>query len=156
VRSAFAPGANGVLVDLPQGAQIIAPADGTQMVDAQTEFSWGAFPGGVFTIDFIAPGHGPTFHIVTGGTRTTLPQLAAVPMPSGVTYAWTVTASAPCASVDAAADPHALIPQGNTVLQSFSDGLGFTHPLAAMIRPGRPVGRPGRSARPRASRAPSS
>jgi hypothetical protein len=125
-ESAIAPGANGVLVVLPQGAQIIAPADGTQMVDAQTEFSWGGFPGGVFTIDFIAPGHGPTFRIVTGDTRTTLPQLAALPLPSRVTYAWTVTASAPFASVDAAADPHALIPQGNTVLQSFSDGLGFT------------------------------
>jgi len=125
-ESAIAPGTSGVVVGLPEGARILAPTDGADGVDAQTEFSWSGFSGGVFTIDLVAPGHGPAFHIVTSDTRTTLPQLAALPLPSHVTYTWTVTATAPFASVDAAAGPGALIPPGNTVLQSFSDSLGFT------------------------------
>src|SRR5262249_4525385 len=115
-ENAVAPGSTGVLLELPQGAPIIAPADGTDTIDAQTEFSWSAFQGGVFTVDFTPSGHGPTFHVVTSDTRTTLPKLAALPLTSRVEYSWTVSASAPLASVDAAAGPRPMLPAGSTRL----------------------------------------
>jgi hypothetical protein len=119
------PGSTDVDLVLPAGAPSLSPMDGADGVDSQTEFSWGPFSGGVFTVDFTAPGNGPTFHVVTTGTRTTLPQLTALPVPGGVQYVWTVTAAAPFSSVDDVAGPRPFEPEGRTLLKSFSDTLGF-------------------------------
>jgi hypothetical protein len=125
-RQNMASGTSNVVLGLPSGAHIVAPADLADPVDAETEFSWGPFSGGVFVVDFIAPGSGPTFHVVTSATRTTLPRVPALPVPSRVQYGWTVTASAPFESVDDVASPRLFRPEGGTLLQSFADGQAFT------------------------------
>ena len=111
---------------LPEGAPSLSPADAADPVDTQTEFSWGSFPGGVFTVDFAATSGGPAFHVVTRDTRGSIPQLTGLELPSRARYTWTVTAIGPFASVDDAAGPHGFTPAGNTLLESFGDGRTFT------------------------------
>jgi len=121
-------GATGLVLALPQGTSIIGPADGTTSVDAQTEFSWNAFPGGIFTIDFYPSRGGPVFHVVTGATRMTIPHIPSLSLPAGNQYEWNVSGVAPFASVDEAAGPQGLNPAGNTLLTSGSRGSFITGP----------------------------
>jgi len=122
-ETGIAVGATGLVLALPQGASSIGPTDGTTSVDGQTEFSWNAFPGGVFTVDFLTGHGGPNFHVVTQATRTTIPQIPSLPLPAGNGYTWSVGAAAPFASVDEAASPQGSNP--NTLLISFTPIRSF-------------------------------
>jgi hypothetical protein len=125
-ETGIAVGATGLVLALPQGAPIIGPTDGTTSVDGQTEFSWNAFPGGIFTVDFIAAHGDPNFRVVTRATRTTIPQIPSLPLPAVPSqYEWNVSAAAPFASVDKVAGPQGSNPAGNTLLTSGTHFRGF-------------------------------
>jgi len=124
----IAVGTTGLVLALPQGAPIIGPVDGTTLVDGQTEFSWNAFPGGIFIVDFTTSNGGPSIYMVTQATRTTIPQIPSLPLAAGNQYHWNVTGVAPFASVDEAAGPQGLNPTGNTLLTSGSGGNFFARP----------------------------
>jgi hypothetical protein len=125
-ETGIAPGSTGVSLALPEGAPSSSPADGADPVDTETEFSWGGFSGGVFTVDFVAQPTGPTFHLITKETRARIPQVPALPLPGRTRYIWRVTATGPLPSVDEAAGARPFTPAGSTLLQSFSDGRSFT------------------------------
>jgi hypothetical protein len=124
-ETGIAAGAIDVSLDLPRGAPIFAPADGTIGIDAQTDFSWGTFHCGIFTVVFSTPEPAPTLFLVTEDTHVFLPQLAELPVPGGTAYRWSVLAEAPFASVDEAAGPRLLTPAGNTLLQSHAESRIF-------------------------------
>jgi hypothetical protein len=125
-ETGIAVGTTGLVIALPQGAPIIGPTDGTTSVDGQTEFSWNAFPGGVFTVDFFGNQGAPSFHVVTRATRTTIPQIPSLPLPVVPTqYTWRLFAAAPFASMDEAAGPQDPNPAGNALLTSSTGILGF-------------------------------
>ena len=124
-QSGIAAGAVDLAVTLPPGAPIHAPADGATAVDGQTHFSWGTFPGGIYTLQFSTPGPGPTVYLVTQDTETFLPQLAELPVPSATGYRWSVRALAPFGLVDEAAGPHLLVPAGRTLLESLAESRTF-------------------------------
>ena len=125
-ETGIAPGSTGVSLALPVGAPSSSPVEGADPVDTETEFSWGGFAGGVFTVDFVAQPTGPTFHLITKETRARIPQVPALPLPSRTRYLWTVTATGPLPSVDEAAGARPFTPAGSTLIQSFSEGRSFT------------------------------
>lgn len=104
--SGLAPDASGVSLEVHAAALPVLPADGGTGVTTDTDFTWTAFDGG---LHFVVFGNGgcnwdgcsglPTYIVVTSGTTTKIPDLAALGigpgLPTGTSYTWSVSAQAP-------------------------------------------------------------
>lgn len=100
--SGVAPGTSGAALTLPSPALATAPADGATGVDTTTDLVWSAVPGGVHILLLSGAGNDPAYIIVSGGTRTRIPDLSAqgLGLPSGRPYDWGLIAIGPYASID--------------------------------------------------------
>jgi hypothetical protein len=114
-------GATDVSLEIPPPAASIAPLDEAVDVDGQTEFSWGALPGSVYTFAVTTTPPAPSLFVITRDTRAAIPQLPGLSLPSGTRYAWQVIALGPFASVDDAAGPVPLTSPTPRAFQSSGD-----------------------------------
>ena len=91
--------------------------DGATGVDTTTDFTWTPVPGGIHVLFLTGAGNDPAYAIVSGGTRTRIPDLSAqgLGLPSGHSYDLILYGIGPYASVDAFAQSGS-IPR---------EGLGF-------------------------------
>jgi hypothetical protein len=110
------PGGSSSL-SLPTPAVATAPADGATGVDTNTDFVWTPVAGGIHVIFLTGAANDPGFAIVSGGSRTRIPNLSAqgLGLPSGRPYDFTLFGIGPYASIDAFAESGS-IPR---------EGLGF-------------------------------
>lgn len=105
--TSVAPDATGLTVDLPAPPQLSRPAHNTVGVSASTTFEWSPVPDAVYALALLPDAPGALAYLIfTTDTQATLPDLAAleVPLPRGVKYTWSVSTTAPLASMDALAD----------------------------------------------------
>ena len=110
------PGGSTTL-SLPNPAIATAPADGATGVDTNTDLVWTPVAGGIHVLFLTGAGNDPGYAIVSGGTRTRIPDLSAqgLGLPAGRPYDFTLYAIGPYASIDAFAET-GTIPR---------EGLGF-------------------------------
>jgi hypothetical protein len=104
-------------LSLPNPAVTTAPADGATGVDTNTDLIWTPVAGGIHVLFLIGAGNDPTYVILSGGTRTRIPDLSAqgLGLPAGRPYDLTLFGIGPYASLDAFA-------QNGTIPR---EGLGF-------------------------------
>jgi hypothetical protein len=107
--SGLAPDTSGVSLEVHAAALPVLPADGSTGVTTDTDFTWTAFDGGLHFVYFEPFSNwdypsGPSYIVVTSGTTTKIPDLAALGvgpgLPTGASYSWSVAAQAP-STIDA-------------------------------------------------------
>jgi hypothetical protein len=107
--SGLAPDTSGLSLELHAAALPVLPADASTGVTTDTDFTWTAFDGGLHFVYFAPFSNwdfptGPAYIVVTPGTTTKIPDLAALGigpgLPAGASYSWSVTAQAP-STIDA-------------------------------------------------------
>ena len=104
------PNASGVNLTVPPIPGQILPADGVTGVDTSTNFSWQAFTGSggaVHAVIFNFTSAHRSYLVVTKGSSTTIPDLAAagLPLPASAAGSWQVIGVSPFTDVDAATGP---------------------------------------------------
>jgi len=107
--SGLAPDASGVSLEVHAAALQVLPADSSTGVITDTDFTWTAFDGGLHFVYFFPDSEAddfslPAYVVVTSGTTTKIPDLAALGVgpgfPTGTAYSWVVVAQAP-STIDA-------------------------------------------------------
>lgn len=109
--SGLAPDTSGVSLELQAAALPILPADASTGVTTDTDFTWTALAGGLHFVYFFTSSDDYddydsllAYIVVTPGTTTKIPDLAALGIGSGLTpgltYYWSVNAGAP-STIDA-------------------------------------------------------
>jgi hypothetical protein len=106
--SGLAPDTSGVSLEVHAAALQVLPADSSTGVTTDTDFTWTAFDGGLHFVYFYPDSQDfdalPAYLVVTSGTTTKIPDLAAFGigpgLPTGAQYSWFVTAQAP-STIDA-------------------------------------------------------
>jgi hypothetical protein len=88
---------------LPSPAVVTAPADGATGVDTSTDLVWTPVAGGIHVLFLTGAANDPGYAIVSGGSRTRIPDLSAqgLGLPAGRPYDFTLFGIGPYASIDA-------------------------------------------------------
>jgi hypothetical protein len=101
-------------LSLPAPAIATAPGDGATGVDTNTDLVWTPVAGGIHVLFLTGAGNDPGYAIVSGGSRTRIPDLSAqgLGLPSGHPYDFTLFGIGPYASIDAFAQTGTLPREG--------------------------------------------
>jgi hypothetical protein len=112
--SGLQPGTSGAALSLPAPAVITAPADGATGVDTSTDIVWTPVANGIHVLFLTGTANDPTYIIVSGGSRTRIPNLSAqgLGLPTGHSYDFGLVGIGPYASVDAFAQSGAIPREG--------------------------------------------
>ncbi len=107
LASGLAPDTSGFSLEMHAAALQVLPGDASTGVTTDTDFTWTAFDGGLHFVEIYPDPDGyddypppfPSYLVVTSGTTTKIPDLAALGigpgLPTGTKYSWSVTAQAP-------------------------------------------------------------
>jgi hypothetical protein len=101
--SGLQPGTGNAPLSLPAPALATAPADGATGVDTSTDFVWSPLANGIHVLFLSGAANDPAYIIVSGGTRTRIPDLGAqgLGLPTGRPYDFGLLGVGPYANIDA-------------------------------------------------------
>ncbi len=101
-----AAAATGIVVDLPAPPSLTEPADGATDIGPGSVLRWTAVPGASYLV-FVTPvSGGPSLFAVTSRSEFRIPDLSGMGagLQAGLVHSWYVSATAPCATTDTAAE----------------------------------------------------